>query len=68
MAARVKDARASMEAYSEDCVALLAALREAGAAAEDAEREAGHQRQLAEQARADWQRKLKDRRQEVATI
>lgn len=62
----MKESRAQYEAYVTDCNALLAALRDGGAAVEDAERELAHQRQLADQARSDWQRKLRDSRQEVS--
>ena len=65
MDAQVRAARAACDAYGEDRAALTAHVHAAAAAREDAERELAVCRRQVAAMRADWQRKLRDRRKEV---
>ena len=65
MDAQVRAARAACDAYGEDRAALTAHVHAAAAAREDSERELAVCRRQVAAMRADWQRKLRDRRKEV---
>ena len=65
MDANVRAARAACDAYAEDSTALTAHVHAAAAAREDAERDLAVCRRQVASMRADWQRKLRDRRKEV---
>ena len=65
MSLRVRAARDLKDDCAEDLVTLAAAVHEQRAQREDAEAQLAHEREVAEGIRADWQRKLADRRKEA---
>lgn len=68
MSLEVRAARELREDCVEDLATLTVAVHEQRAQREDAEVQLAREREVAEGIRADWQRKLADRRKEVCFL
>ena len=68
MERKVRDARDAKTAAAEDHAALTQHMNDMRAAKEDAEKQLSRTRRLLDDAKKDWQRKLKDRKKEVQAL
>jgi chromosome segregation ATPase len=68
MEQQVRTLRALLEDCTEDQAALMHAMHETRAARAEAEQQLVHMREVIDGIKADWHRKLKDRRMEVGWL